>query len=225
MQPRTTRLLLLLCSLCTLGIPAWGGPGAAIAIVYDTSGSMGQRPAGGQKAKYLIASEALKGIMEKIDAFAKAGNTVQAGIFTFPNGSSKGLAVPFGPWNPVAFNTWLSGFDRPSGGTPIGDAVLTASRAVVDSGLAKKHVVVLTDGENTEGLSIDEGLRRGQEYSKKQGAGALSFYFVAFDSSAAQFKAAKSNGALVLSASNAQELDRGLTSIFTTKILLEEEEK
>lgn len=219
------KLLLLFIALFTIGGTAFGEPGVAIAIVYDTSGSMSDKvqAAGGQKQKYVIASEALGRIVNKIDAYAKSGNKVQAGIVCFPGASNGVNAVPFAAWNPEPFRKWLAGFNSPSGGTPLGDAILAASKLVADSPLAKKHVVVLTDGESNQGISPDEGVRSGLNYKKKEGA--ISYYFVAFDTSAAQFNDLKKKGVLVLSAGNESELQKGLTNIFTQKILLEEEEK
>ena len=155
--------------------------------------------------------------------YDKSGNKVQAGIVCFPGSSNGANAVSFATWNPEPFRKWLAGFNTPSGGTPLGDAILTASKLVADSPLAKKHVVVLTDGESNQGISPDEGVRSGMNYKKKEGA--ISYYFVAFDTSAAQFSDLKKKGAIVLSASNETELQKGLTNIFTQKILLEEEEK
>ncbi|MFA7344877.1 MAG: vWA domain-containing protein [Terrimicrobiaceae bacterium] len=220
-------LLLLLIALSPIGVAAYGESGVAIAIVYDTSGSMSDKVPtdGGQKKKYVIASEALGKIVGKIDAYAKSGNKVQAGIVCFPGPSNRADAVPFAAWNPEPFRKWLGAFNAPGGGTPLGDAVLAASRLVADSPLAKKHVVVLTDGENNQGISSDEGVRAGSEYARKKNGAAISYYFVAFDTSASQFGDLKKKGAVVLSAGNETELQKGLTNIFTQKILLEEEEK
>lgn len=218
--------VLVYISLFTIAVAAYAEPGVAIAIVYDTSGSMSDRvpAAGGQKQKYIIASEALANIVNKIDAYAKSGNKVQAGIVCFP-GSSKGVnAVPFANWNPELFRQWLGNFNTPDGGTPLGDAILTASKLVADSPLARKHIVVLTDGENNQGIPTDEGVRGGLEYAHKKDGGTISYYFIAFDTSAAQFGNVKKKGAVVLSAANETELQRGLANIFTQKILLEEED-
>lgn len=223
MKPILTRVHLLFIATFAVGITAFGEPGVAIAIVYDTSGSMVEKVSGvgGQKQKYVIASETLGNIVTKIDAYAKSGNKVQAGIFCFPGAT----AVPFRDWNPDVFRKWLTSFKQPSGGTPLGDAILMASKSVADSPLAKKHVVVLTDGENNQGISPDEGVLQGREYTGKKNGGAINYYFVAFDTRASQFNNLKKKGAVVLSAGNEEELQKGLTSIFTQKILLEEEEK
>jgi len=223
MKKTPNRFHLLLAAFFTLSLTAFAEPGVAIAIVYDTSGSMAANvpAATGAKPKYVIASETLGEITTKIDAFAKAGNKVQAGIVCFPGAPS----VPFGDWKPEVFRTWLTNFKGPNGGTPLGNAILRASELVANSPLAKKHVVVLTDGENNQGISTDEGVHKGQEYLRQKNGGAISYYFVAFDTSASQFDEVKKKGALVLSAVNEKQLQKGLTSIFTQNILLEEEEK
>ena len=210
-----------------IGTCAFADPGVAIAIVYDTSGSMADKvqAEGGQKQKYVIASEALGNIVSKIDAYAKGGNKVQAGIVCFPGSSKESDGVPFADWNPKPFRQWLGSFNTPSGGTPLGNAILTAAKLVADSPLSKKHVVVLTDGENNQGISADDGVRAGLAYSRSKSGGGISYYFVAFDTRAAQFNDVKKKGAVVLSAGNEAELQKGLTNIFTQKILLEEEEK
>ena len=211
----------------TFAAAAFAEPGVAIAIVYDTSGSMLDKvpSAGGQKPKYVIASETLDRIVGKIDAYAKSGNKVQAGIVCFPNPLKEANGVAFSDWNPGLFRQWLGSFNNPSGDTPLGEAILNAAKLVADSPLAKKHVVVLTDGENNHGISPDEAVQKGTEYLRNKSVGGISYYFVAFDTRAAQFNDVKKKGAVVLSADNEAELQKGLTNIFTKKILLEDEEK
>src|SRR4030095_9845407 len=38
------------------------------------------------------------------------------------------------------------------GGTPIGDAMVEAKRALDATGLSRRHLLVVTDGENTDGF-------------------------------------------------------------------------
>jgi uncharacterized protein YegL len=238
MKPTLKHILLPFLALFGMGHTAWGEPGVAMAIVYDTSGSMSDTvqsagtqklklPGGAvaQKLKYVSASEALSNIVDKIDAYAKSGNKVQAGIVCFPGPSKGENAVPFADWNPKPFRQWLAKFNTPEGGTPLGNAILAASKLVANSSLDKKHVVVITDGENNQGISPDEGARTGAEYSRAKNGGTICYYFVAFDTRAAQFGEVRKRGAVVLSAGNESELQKGLTNIFTQNILLEEEEK
>ena len=219
-----TRLCLLAATFLAVAATAIAEPGAAIAIVYDTSGSMRETVAVGSKRapKYIVVNGALNSIVDKVDAYAASGNKVEAGLFRFPGLFTSSMAVKFGPWNAALFRKWLSKFRSPDGSTPLGDAILKASNAVAASPLDKKHVVVLTDGENNEGISLEEGVRQGREAAKKNGS-AINYYFIAFDTFATQFAQVKADGAMVLSAADGPELQKGLTTIFTEKILLENE--
>ena len=79
--------------------------GVAIAIVYDTSGSMAEpaKDASGKSiAKYRIANHALAAIARRIETFATntaAGpRKVYAGLFTF-KGNGAEAAIPMGPFD------------------------------------------------------------------------------------------------------------------------------
>jgi Mg-chelatase subunit ChlD len=56
-----------------------------------------------------------------------------------------------GPLDAHAIERWAARFSSPNGNTPLGNALTTASRAVLDSPLSRKHVLVITDGLNTAG--------------------------------------------------------------------------
>src|SRR5712671_7883333 len=79
--------------------------GVAIAIVYDTSGSMKEQVrdrAGKLAPKYVIANRALEAISKHIQAYATntptgGQRTVHAGLFVF-DGSGAKQAVKFGPF-------------------------------------------------------------------------------------------------------------------------------
>ena len=83
--------------------------GVALAIIYDTSGSM-QRTVrdstGKSSPKYVIANRALAAVAKQIQAFASgnaggAPRKVQAGLFVF-SGDSARQAVKFGPFDAAA---------------------------------------------------------------------------------------------------------------------------
>src|SRR5712671_3150527 len=65
--------------------------GIAVAIIYDTSGSMKEQVrdrAGKLSPKYVIANRALEGVTARIDTFAanaasEGSRKVQAGLFVF----------------------------------------------------------------------------------------------------------------------------------------------
>ena len=118
--------------------------GVALAIIYDTSGSMKDpvRDANGRSSpKYVIANRALKAIAQQIQVFAtgKAAGTarkVQAGLFVF-SGESARQAVKFGPFDQEALESLARAFSSPGGNTPPGNALSVASRTVLDSPLSR----------------------------------------------------------------------------------------
>src|SRR5262252_6975179 len=132
--------------------------GVALAIVYDTSGSMKESvpdAAGGTSPKYVIANRALQAITHQLQLFVTnsaggAPRKVQAGLFTF-KGEHAREVVKLGPFDADAFESFAAGFSHPSGNTPLGNSLATAARAVLDSPLSRKHVLVITDGINTAG--------------------------------------------------------------------------
>lgn len=209
--------LLTLLPLVTVATAADSQTGVAIAIVYDTSGSMNDSVANSknqQEAKFKVASEALKNIVEKIDRYAQS-HPVEATLITF-----QGSPVSFGKWNKSAFESWLSKFNTPGGGTPLGEAIATAANTVGASKIARKHVVVLTDGESNGNLKPEVAIR---EMKKRNGANSPQIYVVAFDVNSQVFDSIKKEGSTVLPASG-KNLESGLRNLFSEKILLEEEE-
>ena len=123
--------------------------GVAVAIVYDTSGSMKEevRDGSGQLSpKYVIANRALVQIARRLQAFATnsaAGGprNIQAGLFVF-DGNGTRQAVKFGPFDAAALEDWARKFSAPTGGTPLGTALTDAGQTVLNSGLTRKHVLI-----------------------------------------------------------------------------------
>ena len=109
--------------------------GVAIAIVYDTSGSMKQPvndETGKPTPKYLIANRALIAIADRIQTFAtnspaSSPRKIHAGLFVFQNDGAR-AAIPFGPFDDAALKRWARSFSTPGVGTPLGNAVSTAGR-------------------------------------------------------------------------------------------------
>ncbi len=201
--------------------------GIALAIVYDTSGSMRETVASGPgktAAKYIVANKALSTIADRLDRFSTnspsgSPRKVEVGLYIF-RGSSAAPVVPFGPRQPGAIQKWVAGFTDPNGTTPLGNSISVASKAVSASALNHKHVLILTDGMNTSGPPPETVIPMIQ----RSGTNAPSFHFVAFDVDAKVFEPVKKLGATVLGASNEQQLNSQLEYIFERKILLEDEE-
>jgi hypothetical protein len=203
--------------------------GIALAIVYDTSGSMRETvPAGDGKSapKYVIANKALTAIVNRVGQFATnvpgGARKIEAGLWIFHNESAT-EAVKFGAFDAPALKSWIKQFSQPNGSTPLGNSIRVASKAVLDSNLSHKHVVVVTDGKNTSGPTPERVIPGIQTASKSRGSD-ISFYFVAFDVDAKVFEPVKNLGATVVGASNEQQLNKQFEFIFEKKILLEDEE-
>src|SRR6266404_9239199 len=133
--------------------------GVALAIIYDTSGSMRELvpdSAGKSSQKYAIANRALISIAKQVETFANKNATaprkIEAGLFIFEASGAR-EAIKFGPFEAAGFEKWAAHFANPSGNTPLGNTLNAAAEAVLNSSLPHKHVLVITDGMNTAGPS------------------------------------------------------------------------
>ena len=204
--------------------------GVALAIVYDTSGSMKEpvRDRNGKLSpKYVIANRALEAISNRIQAFATnaatgGARTIHAGLFVF-DGTGAKQAVKFGPFDAAAFQRWAQTFSAPEGGTPLGNALTAAGQTVLNSSLSRKHVLVITDGINTAGPDPAAAMPRLKGLAEQKQS-RLAIHFVAFDVNAKVFDGVKRLGATVVGASDEAQLNSQLEFILQKKILLEDEE-
>lgn len=223
-------LALFITALSTTSAFCAQDEGVALAIIYDTSGSM-KEPVkdlkGNFSPKYVIANRALIAVANQIQAFTTntaTGNPrdVQTALFIFGNDGAK-EAIKFGPFDAAALRSWAGGFSTPSGNTPLGNALRTASETVLNSPLPRKHVLIITDGKNTAGpepAAVMPGLKH-RAQSKQT---SLSTHFVAFDVAAKEFDSVKKLGATVVGAGDEKQLNSQLEFILQKKILLEDEE-
>jgi len=204
--------------------------GVALAILYDTSGSMKETVPdkdGKPAAKYLIANRALTSIAKQIDALSKnpatgAARRVDAALFIFQSPGAREV-IHLGPIDSAAIERWAAGFSTPAGNTPLGNALNTAAQAVLSSPLPRKHVLVITDGISNTGPPPAVVMPRLKQQAEKEHS-AVSVHFVAFDVDAKVFDPVKKLGATVVGAVNEQQLNSQLEFILKKKILLEEEE-
>jgi hypothetical protein len=234
MAPRRNRrslIVALLTALAVLPCPPLSAQdeGVALAIVYDTSGSMKDNvrdSAGKESPKHVIARRALDAVLKRLRSFAaNASGTprrMEVGLYGFSSDGAREL-VRFGPFNSADVESWTRQLPQPNGGTPLGSSLETASRAVLGSKLPRKHVLVITDGMNTVGRDPADVLPRVKQEAERAGGG-LSVHFVAFDVKAKVFDRVKKLGATVVEASDEAQLNSQLTFILEKKILLEDEE-
>jgi len=193
------------------------GLGAAVAILVDTSGSMGDKAPGDARPKYVVAQEALEAMFDATDAFVakRPDFPIKIGVFSFS--SSVRTLQSIVPYNRGAIRLALSRLPRPGGGTAIGEALREARPELYRAGVFRKYLLVVTDGENTSGRAPDEVVR---EISRKS-EGAVQVYFVAFDTSPEKFAFLKEVGGDVIGAGTGAELRQALDGIYQGKILAE----
>ena len=203
--------------------------GVALGILYDTSGSMKEQVPdshGSTSPKYVIAHRAVMAIVKQIQAFTTNGpagtpRKVEVGLFTFDaSGANAKEVVDMGPFDPDAIQKWVANFRNPSGATPLGNALKTVTQSVMDSPMPRKHVLVITDGENTVGpdpAAVMPGINRRAEQKQS----AVFIHFIAFDVDAKVFNAVKKRGVTVASAADENQLNSQLDFILQNQILLE----
>jgi Mg-chelatase subunit ChlD len=198
--------------------------GIAALVLMDVSGSMaeGVRTADGKEPKIDVARRAALVLIRQFDAYAAAhpDEPVLVGLYEFserddqPHGRE---IIPLSRADPARAEGALAAM-RPGGGTPIGDAMIAGKRALDRAGLSRRHLLVVTDGENTDGPAPSAVMRA---IGRRPESERPSVYFVAFDIDRSRFDRVREAGALVLAASNAEELNATLSSLLTGKILVE----
>ena len=170
------------------------GLGAAVAILVDTSGSMRDEAPGDSRPKYLVARDALEAVLEGTDAFVarRPDFPIKIGIYTFS--STVANVLPIERYNREAIRAALDRLPRPGGGTAIGEAMRQARPDLYRAGVFRKYLLVVTDGENTNGRPPDVVAR--DIFRKSEGS--VQIYFVAFDTSPEKFGFLKEVGGDVL---------------------------
>jgi len=212
------------------GFSARADEGVALAIVYDTSGSMNDAvmgKSGRGESKDIIARRALDSLVAQLAAFvtnAPAGTTrsLETSVYVFSPTGAKELVAP-SPFDPAKAANWSKEIPKPGGGTPLGTAAQVAARTVMNSKFTRRHVLIITDGLNTVGPAPEALLAPLMKQAEKDGKTFFA-HFVAFDVAAKQFDPVKKLGATVLGAANEAQLNTQISFILEEKILLEAED-
>jgi hypothetical protein len=193
------------------------GLGAAVAILVDTSGSMKDRAPGDSRPKYLVARESLEAMLDATDAFVakRPDFPIKIGIYSFSSGVR--TLRPIQAYDREAIRATLAQLPEPGGGTAIGDAMREARPDLYRAGVFRKYILVVTDGENTNGREPDEVARDIWRKSEH----AVQIYFVAFDTSPGKFAFLKEVGGDVIGAGSGAELQVALEEVYQGKILAE----
>lgn len=199
--------------------------GLAAIILFDVSGSMGDRVREDRmrgEPKIDIARRAALDLVRRFDQYAREhpDQPVKVGIYEFssrPGEPPYRSVMPLGPPDVATAETAIRRM-RADGGTPIGDAMIAATRELRGTSLTRRHVLVVTDGENTDGFKPGDVAAT---LATLTGYDRPSLYSVAFDIGASRFDAVKQAGGLVLPAADAGELGKTLDYLLSDKILVE----
>ena len=193
------------------------GLGASIAIVIDNSGSMKEEAEGDSRPKYIVAREALEAMLASTDSFVarQPDFAINVGLYRFSSGVTQ--MAPITRYDRTRLRDALNAMPEPDGGTAIGTAMDSARAGLYRAGTFRKYILVVTDGENTNGRSPR---RVAQEISRRS-EGAVRMYFVAFDIDAERFAFLRDVRGEVVGASNGDALRTRLDEIYRGKILSE----
>ncbi len=192
----------------------------AVAILLDTSGSMGEKigdRGGARTPKHKLAGQALERIVLYTGEWRKAhpDRAIQLGVFSFS--SSAKQVLPMAEFNLDQAQAALRTIAKPGGGTAIGNALIDAFSALYQSGCVRKYLICITDGENTVGAAPDRVAR--QLYSQTHGE--VEIHFVAFDTSAEKFGFLTEVNGYTVEAADGMQLDSRLSEIYEKRILAE----
>ena len=188
--------------------------GIAFAVVVDNSGSMGDSVKDGRKID--LAQKAVRAVVAQAEKFSKEKPTpIRLTIYTFSDAPRN--VLPLTQPSVAGANAAINGMS-PGGGTAIGDAIIRATKELNSTGYTGVHVLVVTDGDNTNGISPDSVAGA---FAKLPPQYRPNVYVVAFDTDDAKFKPLKDNGWKVLSAANGAELSNTLDEVVGGEILLE----
>jgi Mg-chelatase subunit ChlD len=192
----------------------------AVIVLLDTSKSMSgsmPRSNGLRSSKMAVARDALNQVVDDTADWMKShpDHELRMGILTFSNQIREVLKPA--RFQHDAVRQAVLRVDRPYGGTAIGRALEAGVRRLCATGCVRKHIVCITDGENTVGPSPDR--IAGLLHAKT--GGEVQLHFVAFDTSAEQFAFLKDVNGQVVQANDAQQLSTRLSSIYKREILAE----
>lgn len=199
----------------------------ALAVVYDTSGSMRgtiQTASGRLEPKHVVAKRAFGAVIERLERFTapaadKPARELDLAIVVF-DGNRPREAITMAPLYGDLVRRWLDTLPPPDSATPLGDAMALAGRALLASPAASKHLLVLTDGENTTGVTPLAALTSLQKQNQTREQ-PIFVHVLALDIPPHIFASLKKSGATLIGASDEKQLQSQLDFILETQILVE----
>ena len=198
--------------------------GIALAVVFDTSGSMNQpmatKAGGGTDSKYRIAQRAFGAVIDRLEAFSRSAGAkpLSVGIYVF-RGNDAIVAKPLARFDAAGLRAWLAAM-RPTGATPLGDAMFLAGRDLLAAPAASRHLLIVTDGANTAGRKPDGALDQLNAAAEKKQT-PLFTHVIAVDIKPETFSALKKRGATLIGAADEAQLNAQFDFILEERILVE----
>jgi Mg-chelatase subunit ChlD len=185
----------------------------------DTSGSMGAKIGG--RAKIDISKDAMRKVFAQVADYVKAHpeKTVKVGLCSFH--SQPALLRGMGPFDRQELEQAIKPLVA-KGGTAIGEAMALATKELVRSGVETRAIIVMTDGENTHGVTPDRIVDAIKQDRNQQNLTTVDIevFMVAFDVNARVFDGVKHAGGAVKESNDQRSLESILNTL-VEEILLE----
>lgn len=196
----------------------------ALAIVFDTSGSMNQpiaaKTTAGRDTKFHVAQRAFGLVLDRLEGFTKSPVAKPLSVsVTIFKGQNAVVAVPLVPFDAANLRRWFA-HARADGATPLGNALYLAGQQLLSSPASSRHLLVLTDGANTAGRTPEAALKQINEAAEHKKI-AVFTHVIALDIAPATFAALKQQGATLIGAADETQLNTQFDFILEEKILVE----
>jgi hypothetical protein len=197
----------------------------SLAVVYDTSGSMNapiRTEDGRMEAKHVIAKRAFELVIKRLERFTQASpdkpaKRLDLSIVVFDRRHPR-EALPLAPLDGDATRRWLASLPPPQSSTPLGDAIAMAGSPLRSTPALSKHLLVLTDGVNTTGITPLAAINALQAQTQDQ---PVFVHILALDIPPAVFASLQKAGATLIGATDEKQLQTQLDFILETQILVE----
>jgi hypothetical protein len=194
-----------------------GKDATGVAILIDVSGSMREPPRGSSEAEKKINSAwaAANAALDRLKRFAVSAPTkpLYTTVLTFS--ADVQTAIPL---RKVDASLPRLGRLTVRTATAIGEGLLAAREKLLAGGLQRQHIVVITDGQNSRGVSPLTVLRAFNLLPRSR---FPRVHLVAFDVSSGIFGPLKLFLPKVHQARDAKQLDKVLEGLFARAILAE----
>jgi hypothetical protein len=217
------------------GLASQDDLGLSIMIAVDCSGSMADKLSSSSDStpKYKLASESLTEVIGFLEDFYVTkikgqGVKLRMGLLRF----NENVQVLFnltdmneGYFNEIKAIASKPDEFRPSGKTAIGETIHQGVELLSQAGTIFKSLIIITDGENTEGVEPEPVLSAVVENRNNKNTkdfpvitSSVLVSFIGFDMEASAFGGLQTIGSRVMSASNKIALNDSLKNLFLADI-------